>query len=207
MCIKIWEFKIWLLAKNGNDVHGDTQRMRSRYDLGQMILICAHCSIRTGPFMRLNTLQLRLAISVGGVWYDKDSESILPIRNENFNKLSMSSREDDIHIRVSSFGEYMIRGLDRTFESCSRLYRRWGELKIPSHPYWARRQQLCKLYIYLSLCEAWLVYMVYYAIHTMPMRSSTTLTVDYPPTKFFQRLVKKCLYPQNDDMMSVECFV
>ena len=42
------------------------------YDLGQMVLICARCSIRTGPFMRLNTLQLRLAIYVGGVWYDKD---------------------------------------------------------------------------------------------------------------------------------------
>ena len=160
MCIKIWEFKIWLLAKNGNDVHGDTQRMRSRYDLGQMILICAHCSIRTGPFMRLNTLQLRLAISVGGVWYDKDSESILPIRNENFNKLSMSSREDDIHIRVSSFGEYMIRGLDRTFESCSRLYRRWGGWRYPPIRIELDNNNLCKLYLSITLWGMASIYVI-----------------------------------------------
>jgi len=38
------------------------------YDLGHDGIDLCSLFYENGPFMRLNTLQLRLAISVGGVW-------------------------------------------------------------------------------------------------------------------------------------------
>jgi len=79
-----------------------------------------------------------------------------------------------------------------------RIYRRWEERHrrySPIRIVHSTRHNLWTSCISTSLCEAWLIYDIR-RLHTMSMRSSTTLTVDYPPTKFFRRSVKKCLYPQ-----------
>jgi len=56
-----------------------------------------------------------------------------------------------MHIRVSSFGEYMIWGIDRAFEGCSRIYWWWEERRYPPIHIVLDDNNFYKLYIHITL--------------------------------------------------------
>lgn len=120
--------------------------------------LCSSVLVRTWCYSRdeyPTTRDIGTLCRLSLIWYEDREVSGYEVSCQhemktNQTEICQDSRQH-IHIRVSSFGEYMIWGIDRAFESCSRIYRWWEERRYPPIHIVLDDNNLYKLYIHITL--------------------------------------------------------